>query len=73
MLESLQLKHEAGGSVKEWQVGAMLGEVTEPNKMTLRVEKCWKACNYSMISKRVASRCKVRDVTEREMITNLIN
>ena len=45
MLESLELKHEPGGSVKEWQVGAKLGKVNEPNKMTLRVEKCWKACS----------------------------
>ena len=37
MLESLYLKHELGGSVKELQVGAKLGEVTEPNKMSLRV------------------------------------
>ena len=30
----MYLKHELGGSVKELQVGAKLGEVTEPNKMS---------------------------------------
>ena len=35
LLERLWLKHEPVGSVNELQVGARLGEVTEPNKMSL--------------------------------------
>ena len=38
-MERLYLKHELGRSVKELQVGAKLGEVTEPNKMSLGVER----------------------------------
>ena len=39
LLERLQLKHEPFGSVKELHVGARLWEVTELEKMTLRVER----------------------------------
>ena len=38
MLERLELKHELGGSVREFLAGAKLGEVTEPNKISLVVE-----------------------------------
>ena len=37
LLERLYLKHELG--VKELQVGAKLGKVTEPNKITLGEER----------------------------------
>ena len=61
-MDRLYLKHELSGSVKELQVGASLGKVTEPNKMSLEVRASGEVvakAQTGRISKRVASRHKV--------------
>ena len=56
------LKHEPVGSVRELLAGGQLGEVTEPNKMSLEVRTSGEVvakARTGRISKRVASRRKV--------------
>ena len=55
----MKLKHELGGSVKEVLAGAMLGEVTEPPRISLGVGVVVAKAGTGWISKRVASRRKV--------------
>ena len=61
-MERLWLKHEPVGSVREVLAGAQLGEVTEPNKMSLEVRASGEVvakARTGRISKTVASRRKV--------------